>query len=195
MILLLFKARRVFKGRPSYRLERHRWRLAVAKEGELPVGIGRETEAALPSSAGLSTLEAGRAYWQEHFGGKTISLTVHSGGKDYPIRVFFGATNDHAYTDSRDEKGRKLKGRVFSEERASAMSRILQVISRPRRRLRSGNSVLLLEGRVGGKHYTVALEWSNIEKKYAFQSAHFKSLQDVDWLQRSQPPKKDKGPL
>lgn len=107
----------------------------------------------------------------------------------------FDAGNDHAYTDSQDDSGKKLSRRVFSLKRAQAMSRILPVIEYPKRRLRNHWGVLLLEGRRGSEHYTVVLTWRNTAKLYEFHSAHFKPVSEVMWLQQINEPRKDDGPL
>lgn len=139
----------------------YRYRRTIQATMDAVFGAALDSATALPSSAELSTMDEARTYWRTHFGGKILSLTVHSGGKEFPIKVRFDAGNDHAYTDSQDDSGKKLSRRVFSLKRAQAMSRILPVIEYPKRRLRNHWGVLLLEGRRGSEHYTVVLTWRN----------------------------------
>ncbi len=153
----------------------------------------------LPGSGHIQNLEEARRYWLDHFGGKTIPLDVHTKDNDprkiRPIRVYFGEGNDHAYTDSLSETGHKLARRVFSLSRSQRMSSILAVIEHPSRRLRSGFSDLFLEGRVDGKHYTVVLIWKAQKGVYEFQSAHFRTAEEVARMYVQQPPRRDDGPL
>jgi len=147
----------------------------------------------LPSSASLSTLDEARAWWRAHLGGKTLALTVHSGGKAYPIKVRFDADNTHAFTA--DIGGQQKTGkRGFDPDRAHALGRLLQVIDHPQRRLRDWDADLLLEQRIGGRHYTVVLKWEAGDT-YRFSSAHFKTIEDVTRLFRRQNPRKNNGPL
>lgn len=148
----------------------------------------------LPSSAHLANLDEARTWWRTNLGGKTLALTVHSGGKEYPIRVRFDAENDYAYTDSRDASGAKLARRVFGTKRAQAMARIPAVIEHPRLRLRNHGADLLLEGRLHSEHYTVVLTWKEADV-YVFDSAHFRSAREVLSLQRHQDHGKNNGPL
>lgn len=156
-------------------------------------GGGGSNLPTMPSSANLSSLDQARAYWREHFGGKTLPLVVHSGGKKYPIKVRFWLDNDHAFTS--DVGGRQKVGyRDFDPDRAQALDRLLQVISHPQRRLRDWDADLLLEKRVGNRHYTVVLKWESADT-YRFSSAHFKTIEDVSRLFRRQNPTKNNGPL
>lgn len=158
-------------------------------------GSSADRTKALPSSAKISSMEEAQDYWREHFGGKTMALAVRSGGKEFPIKVSFDATNDHAFTNSRDESGKKLANRVFSLKRAQAMSRILGVIESPSRRLINHGSDLLLEKQIHGEHYTVVLTWVGLSGKYHFNSAHFKTAQEVARLYRYRDRPKNNGPL
>lgn len=120
-------------------------------------------------------------------------MTVHSGGKAYPIKVRFDADNTHAFTA--DIGGQQKTGkRGFDPDRAHALGRLLQVIDHPQRRLRDWDADLLLEQRIGGRHYTVVLKWEAGDT-YRFSSAHFKTIEDVTRLFRRQNPRKNNGPL
>ena len=190
--VVFLKARR-YRDQPGYRLERKRWH-AITQDGVAlgGGGEGRAVRMTLPSSDGLATQEEARTYWLTHFGGKTVSLTVHSGGKALAIQVRFPLENDHAYTSAMP--GQKTGKRTFDVERAMAMARIPQVIEFPQRRLRDGHTALLLEQRLGSRYYTIVLTWES-GQIYRFSSAHFKTIQEVAQLFRRQTPHKSESPL
>lgn len=148
----------------------------------------------LPSSEGITSLEEAKRYWLQHFGGKTIPVKVHEKDKQHRIRVVFSLYNDHAYTDSLDAQGRKLPERVFSQKRSRVMSRLLNVISRPVRKIRSHQKDLLIEGAVNGEHYTVVLAWEHA-REFKFISAHFKTAEQVREMLANQSPRKTGNPL
>lgn len=149
----------------------------------------------LPSSAHIETVEQARDYWREHFDGKVMSLTVHTGGREIPVKVRFDADCPDAYTDSRDESGSKLEMRRFSVKRSRAMDRILSTIAHPYRRLRNWNADLLLEARKRGEHFTVVLTWREAARLYEFHSSHFKTVAEVQRLHQKQDARKNNGPL
>lgn len=193
--VVFLKARR-YRDQPGYRLEQKRWH-AITQDGVAlgGGGSGRPDRMTLPSSDGLATQEEAKAYWLQYYGGKDLPLTVQSGGKQYPVIVRFDAWNNHAYTDSLNQVGQKLPKRLFSPKRAQAMSRILDVIEHPHRRLRYNDADLLLEGKRNGEHYTVVLAWHDVSGRYVFKSAHFRSIAEIVRLQQRQDRRKNNGPL
>ena len=195
LTVVFLKARR-YRDQPGYRLEQKRWH-AITQDGAAlgGGGKGRAVRMTLPSSDGLATQEEAKAYWLQHYGGKDMPLTVQSGGKEYPVIVRFDAWNNHAYTDSLNQVGQKLPKRLFSPKRAQAMSRILEVIEHPHRRLRYNGADLLLEGKRNGEHYTVVLAWHDASGRYVFKSAYFRSIAEIVRLQQRQDPRKNNGPL
>ena len=197
-LLVVFQKAQRYRDQPGYRLERKRWHAIMQAGVALSGGGGGRDRAfrmTLPSSEGLATQEEAKAYWLQHYGGKDMPLTVQSGGKEYPIVVRFDAWNNHAYTDSRNQVGQKLPKRLFSQKRAQAMSRILDVIAHPHRRLRYNGADLLLEGKQNGEHYTVVLNWHDASGKYLFKSAYFRSISEIIRLQQRQDHRKKNGPL
>lgn len=148
----------------------------------------------LPSSSGISTHEEASAYWLANLGGKTMHIVVHSGDEKIPIKVRFDSDNDHAYTD--DEGGRQKSGvRVFDVERARSMSRIPDVIERPKTRSVNYGADVFFEAPRGGKHYTVVLTWRDAKGVYEFHSAHHKPIQEVRRMLAQKDKQKNKGPL
>ena len=159
----------------------------------------------LPSSAGIDSLEAAKAYWKAHFEGKVFGIKVHTRERDkdgkvrvIPIEVAFSKKN-HAYTqEDKQLNSSRDDDRVFSAERAQAMDRILKTIEHPRARLISKGKDLLLEAAVNGRRYSVFLSWSNMRKVYDFESAHFRTERQVDGIKNTQRQEKlnrNKGPL
>ncbi|MDR1529833.1 MAG: hypothetical protein LBS40_05480 [Burkholderiales bacterium] len=161
---------------------------------------GDHGSSSLPSSEHIANEEQAKEYWDTHYGGKTMNLTVHSGknadgGKRaIPIRVHFDEKNDHAYTE--DEGGRQKTGyRMFDKKRAQAMSRILSVIEYPKLRLRNFTADLLLERNIGGNHYTIVLTWRDEKGLYDFRSAHFKEAREVQYMLQHNERRNNEGPL
>jgi hypothetical protein len=146
-------------------------------------------------STGLDTLARARQWWADNLGGKSLEVDCETGGKIIPLRIEFDATIPDAYTDSQDESGNKLPKRLFSAKRAAAMDRILPTIHHPKRRLRNYGADLLLEAVSNREHFTVVLKWNAVRKNYGFTSSHFKSIEEVQRLQRNQDPGKNNGPL
>jgi len=143
-------------------------------------------------------LEEAKAYWGEHFAGKTLNLAVHKGKgankRKIPIRVRFDAKNDHAFTD--DVGGKQKTGeRKFDASRAQAMHRILSVIEHPKKIARHYGADLLFESSIKGRHFTVVLAWRESDKVYEFNSAYFMDVGEVSYLLEHQDRGKGNGPL
>ena len=193
-LVVLLKARR-YRDQPGYRLQDKRWHATQNDSQLAPVQAkATETSMKVPSSAGLTSQEEAKAYWLEHFGGKTVPLTVNSGGKAFAIKVRFPLENDHAYTSDYGTPGQRMGFRSFDRDRAAAMERIPQVIEFPQRRLRDGDATLLLEKRLGNRHYTIVLTWES-KANYRFSTAHFKTIPEVAQLFQRQTLPQKKGPL
>ena len=99
----------------------------------------------IPDSSGITTMQRERKYWAENYADKTFRVTVHTGGREIPITVFFPRENDHAYTGDIGTSQKKSGVRDLDPDRAAAMSRILEVIGRPKVRLSNYGADLMLE--------------------------------------------------
>lgn len=158
----------------------------------------------LPSSANISSLAEAKAYWNQHFKGKTFTLQVHSrkspekgGHEPISILVYFGDTN-HAYSEKPPGASHHNDERVVSLERAKMMDQIITTIQHPHARLISRGNDLLIAAPIKEKQYTVALKWRDAKKVYGFESAHFKNekqINDIRLTQLSERKNRNKGEL
>lgn len=146
----------------------------------------------LPSSLHISSLAEAEAYWNQYFKGKTYALQVHSrrtpdkgGHEPISILVYFGDTN-HAYSEKPEGASHHNHERVVSLERAKMLDQIIATIQSPHIRLISRGNDLLIAAPVKGKYYTVALTWREAQNRYSFESAHFKSDNQIRGIQANQ---------
>ncbi len=158
----------------------------------------------LPSSETISTMAEAQNYWDTHFKDKTYALAVHSrksvekgGHEPIQIQVKFGDTN-HAFSEKPPGASHWNEERVLSQERAKMLDKIIPTIQNPHVRLKSRGHDLMLEAPVKGRYYAVFLKWSDTRKVYDFESAHFRTENQIKEIQASQKiekQNKNKGPL
>ncbi|HRQ04349.1 MAG TPA: hypothetical protein PK580_00135 [Nitrosomonas halophila] len=168
---------------------------SMHKEGK--DGGGRSLSETFPDSTYIENQDQAKAYWREHFAGKTIPLVVHSTNKSkspIPIKVRFDDKNDHAFTSDAGGKN-KIGVRKFNAKRAKAMSRIVKTIEYPKVRVRNYEADLLFERNIGNEQFTVVLTWRPSSGVYEFHSSHFRSTEEVRRLIAHNDRSKNNGPL
>lgn len=147
----------------------------------------------LPSSKSIESLGIARAYYLQHFGGKTHEIVVHAKSGDFGVSVFFDEMNNHAYTEDEYVGGKKTGRRVFDKNRAVLMDRILSAIEHPSLILQSSNKDLFIERIDGQTHYLIALTYSSSKKRYEFSSAHDRPTSEILAMRRALRPTPPKG--
>lgn len=166
-LILFFKARR-FKDQPGYALQTHRWH-SMQPEGERGGGGGGAsiTTALLPPSSAIKTFAEAQTYYQIHLAGKTIDLSVQLKSGPYPLKVYFSADNAHAYThkaknnetpDTWDNPRHRRGPRVFDQERAKMLDRLIPTVQHPWKLLGdNGSDLYFSQQQDNGYHYLVVL--------------------------------------
>lgn len=158
----------------------------------------------LPPSTHIKTIERARAYWREHFGGKTLAVTIHSGGREIPIRARFGDGELHAFTrkarlgeepDAYDDERRKRGPRKFDQKRAKCLDKILSTISHPDARSVNYGADILFERVIEGAHFLVAINWKDSAGVYEFDSSYHVTPAEKARLLRQRDRRKNNGPL
>ena len=93
-------------------------------------GASGAEPSALPSSAGVTTLEQAEAYWKTHYigDGQPKAIRCKYGKHTYQIYVTF--TRNHAYTEA-VTSGKPDEDRVFDPRRAQTMHFIQRVLQHP----------------------------------------------------------------
>lgn len=154
----------------------------------------------IAKSSDIQTLEEAQSYWRKNFGNKTLKLVITSGKnpngtpKKITIKVFFDKDNNHAFTEDENKTGDNAL-RLFNVKRAQAMDSIIPTIQAPHLRFKHHGADLLLERIISGHRFTVVLQWQTFQERYRFQSAHHKSIEQVEELFRGRDTKKGEGPL
>lgn len=113
------------------------------------------------------------------------------------ISVHFVDTK-HTYSEKPQGASHRNDERVLSQERAQMLDQIISTIQHPHARMISRGNDFLIAAPNGARQYTVALVWRDEQKTYTFESAHFKSEQQIEGIkfnQRNEKNNKNKGSL